>query len=89
MTTDALAAWLQNHLEIQKQLTAKGDPDLPLMVSRDVIQSLFGKFKHMIERSSYADMNRPALLIPALCGHLDKAAIDHAHAQTRHDDLEA
>jgi hypothetical protein len=84
-----LLAWLQNHLEIQKQLTAKGHPDLPLMVSSDVIESLFGKFKHILERSPHADMNRSALLIPALCGHLDKAAIDHALAQTRHDDLKA
>jgi len=82
-----LHSWLQSHLEIRKQLTAKGHPDLPLMVSSDVIESLFGKYKHILERSPQADMNRTALLIPALCGRLDKVAIAHALAQTRHDDL--
>jgi hypothetical protein len=82
-----LHSWLQHHLEIQKQLTAKGHPDLPLMVSSDVIESLFGKYKHILERSPQADMNRSTLLIPALCGRLGKLAIEQALAQTRHDDL--
>jgi hypothetical protein len=82
-----LDSWLRHHLEIQKQLAANGHPDLPLMVSSDVIESLFGKYKHILERSPQADMNRSALLIPALCGSLDKVAIENALAQTRHDDL--
>jgi len=82
-----LHSWLRQHLEIQKQLTAKGHPDLPLTVSSDVIESLFGKFKHILERSPQADMNRSTLLIPALCGRLDKVAIEQALAQTRHNDL--
>jgi hypothetical protein len=82
-----LHSWLQHHLEIQKQLTAKGHPDLPLMVSSDVIESLFGKYKHILERSPQADMNRSTLLIPALCGRLGKLAIEQALAKTRHDDL--
>jgi hypothetical protein len=48
-----LQSWLQRHLEIQKRLT-----DLPLLVSSDIIESLFGSFKHIIERSPQADMNR-------------------------------
>jgi hypothetical protein len=40
-----------------------------------------------IERSPHADMNRTALLIPALCGRLTKATIDLATTQTPHDDL--
>jgi hypothetical protein len=82
-----LREWLRHHMEIQRQLTAKGHPDLPLMVSSDVIESLFGKYKHILERSPQADMNRSALLIPALCGRLDNVAIERALAQTRHDDL--
>jgi hypothetical protein len=84
---ERLHSWLQQHLEIQKQLTAKGHPDLPLPVSSDVIESLFGKYKHILERSPQADMNRSALLIPVLCGQLDDVAIERALAQTRHDDL--
>ena len=83
-----LHLWLQQHLEIQKQLTAKGHPDLPLIVSSDIIECLFGKFKHILARSPQADMNRSTLLIPALCGRLDKVVIEQTLAQTRHDDLE-
>ena len=65
-----LQQWLQQHRLIQQQLT-----ELPLLVSSDIIESLFGNFKHIIERSPQADMNRTTLLIPALCGNLDKAAV--------------
>ncbi len=61
-----LQAWLKQNIKIQKQLTS-----LPLLVSSDIIESLFGNFKHIIERSPQADMNRTVLLIPALCGKLD------------------
>ena len=78
-----LQKWLQQHLTIQKQLTG-----LPLLVSSDIIESLFGNFKHIIERSPQADMNRTTLLIPALCGCLDKTTINQALNQARHNDLE-
>jgi len=77
-----LQSWLHHHLEIQKHLT-----NLPLLVSSDIIESLFGSFKHTMERSPQADMNRTALLIPALCGRLTQATINLAITQTRHDDL--
>ncbi|MDD5266774.1 MAG: hypothetical protein PHO08_06565 [Methylococcales bacterium] len=75
--------WLRQHLDIQKQLTG-----LPLFVSSDIIGSLFGNFKHIIERSPQADMNRTTLLIPALCGRMDKTTINQALNQVRHNDLE-
>lgn len=79
-----LQIWLQQHLEIQKSITT-----LPLLVSSDIIESLFGNFKHIIERSPQADMNRTTLLIPALCGKLDGEIITQALNQARHADLEA
>jgi hypothetical protein len=33
-------------------------------------------------------MNRTTLLIPALCGHMDKKTINQALNQVRHNDLE-
>lgn len=78
-----LQQWLQQHLLIQQQLT-----DLPLLVSSDIIESLFGNFKHILERSPQADMNRTTLLIPALCGTLNKAAVAQALSLVRHNDLE-
>jgi len=77
-----LQKWLTQHFDIQKKLTK-----LPLLVSSDIIESLFGNFKHIIERNPQADMNRTTLLIPALCGHLDKEIITQAINQTCHNDL--
>ncbi len=78
-----LQVWLEQHLAIQQQTTCH-----PLLVSSDIIESLFGKFKHVIERSSHADMNRTALLIPALCGNKDQIMVERAFRMTRHKDLE-
>ncbi len=58
-----LQTWLQRHLKIQQQITS-----LPLLVSSDIIESLFGNFKHILERSPQADMNRTTLLIPHFVG---------------------
>lgn len=68
-----LQTWLKKHFAIQKELTS-----LPLLVSSDIIESLFGNFKHIIERSPQADMNRTVLLIPALCGKLTDTSIAHS-----------
>jgi len=68
-----LQSWLKKHLKIQQELT-----ELPLLVSSDIIESLFGNYKHIIERSPQADMNRSVLLIPALCGHREEGLINQA-----------
>jgi hypothetical protein len=77
-----LKQWLNEHLAIQKEITS-----LPLLVSSDIIESLFGNFKHVIERSAQADMNRTALLIPALCGEIDETVFENALKHARHKDL--
>jgi tRNA(Ile)-lysidine synthase TilS/MesJ len=77
-----LKQWLTEHLAIQKEITS-----LPLLVSSDIIESLFGNFKHVIERSSQADMNRTALLIPALCGEIDETVFENALNHARYKDL--
>ena len=78
-----LQAWLKKNIKVQKELT-----DLPLVVSSDIIESLFGNFKHIIERSPQADMNRSVLLIPALCGNRDATVIMQALNHASHFDLE-
>ena len=77
-----LQLWLEKHLEIQKKITTE-----PLLVSSDIIESLFGNFKHIIGRNPQADMNRSTLIIPALCGIQDKASITQALNLARHCDL--
>jgi len=79
-----LQRWLKQHIMIQKSIASS-----PLLVSSDIIESLFGNFKHIIERSPQADMNRTALLIPALCGQLDDRIITQALNHARHDDLKS
>lgn len=80
-----LLVWLQRHLHIQCRL---GINQMPLLVSSDIIESLFGKFKHIIERSPQADMNRTTLVIPALCGKIDGQVIAQALAHTTHSDVQ-
>lgn len=89
MTKKRLQAWLKRHLAIQQQLVIQQKTrPFPLLVSSDIIESLFGNFKHIIERSPQADMNRSTLLIPALCGHLNDAVIIQALNHASHNDLQ-
>lgn len=76
--------WLDHHSAIQRQLS-----DLPLIVSSDILESLFGHFKYILERSPQADMNRTMLLLPALCGNPDQATLANALAHASHGDLVA
>jgi len=79
-----LQTWLKKHVTLQKTLTS-----LPLLVSSDIIESLFGNFKHSIERSPQADMNRTVLLIPALCGTLTNTTVTQALRQASQADIAA
>jgi hypothetical protein len=80
-----LSQWLDKHLNIQQRMNIGSTP---LPVSSDIIESLFGKFKHIIERGSMLDMNRSVLLIPALCGNPEHDLISKALSTTRHADIE-
>jgi hypothetical protein len=79
-----LVTWLERHLTIQEKIEAKS-----LLISSDIIESLFGKFKHVIERSSHADMNRSTLLIPAFCGIHNEQELTDVLTKTRHKDLKS
>ncbi len=77
-----LRVWLEKHIKIQKEFTP-----YPLPISSDIIESLFGKFKYSLKRSAQSDMNRATLLIPLLCGNLDKQKLLNTLANTKHKDL--
>lgn len=81
-TAKQLRIWLDKHIKIQQKLTK-----YPLPVSSDIIESLFGKYKHVIERSPQTEMNRSTLIIPALCGKIDEAKILRALDIAKHKDL--
>ena len=80
-----LDGWLKRHLYIQGRL---GIGQTPLLVSSDIIESLFGTFKHILARSPQADMSRTVLIIPALCGQAEPLLIAQALADTTHRDLQ-
>ena len=82
-TKQRLSSWLQQHLAIWKKIASGSMP-----VSSDIIESLFGSFKHIVERSPQADMNRTTLLIPALCGNHDEKTIARALHMANHRDLQ-
>ena len=75
--------YLDKHIEIQNQIS----PNIAIPVSSDIIESLFGNFKHIINRSAKADMNRLALIIPTLCGNLNEEIISKTLNKTTHKEL--
>ena len=70
-----LVAWLDKHLSLFREL---GHLDCSLPVSSDPIESLFGKFKTMIQRNPHAELNRLIFVLPLLCGQHSQADIDQA-----------
>ena len=76
-----LMSWLDRHLRVQSRL---GIGQLPLLVSSDVIESLFGKFKTIIQRNPQAELNRLIYVIPLLCGKLTSGDMDQALRDCSH-----
>ena len=81
-TRKTIRVWLDKHIKIQKKLAP-----YPLPISSDIIESLFGKFKNRLERSPQSDMNRSVLLIPLLCGALDKERLSSILKNTKHKEV--
>lgn len=70
-----LSVWLEKHICQHRKL---GIGDLPLLVSSDIIESLFGKFKTIIQRNPLCELNRLVYIIPLLCGNHSIATVDSA-----------
>lgn len=70
-----MSSWIDRHLRIQRGLAGGR---LPLLVSSDGIESLFGKFKTIVQRNPQAELNRLVYIIPLLCGNHTSAEIDRA-----------
>lgn len=79
-----LSAWLEKHIDIHRAL---GIGDLRLLVSSDVIESLFGKFKTIIQRNPLCELNRLLYVIPLLCGNHSRADIERALEECSHTDM--
>lgn len=79
-----ISTWLAKHQEIYFQ-TGMGTQTL--LVSSDIIESLFGKFKSIIERSPSGELNRLIYIIPLLCGKKTEAEIGRALQQCSHIEM--
>ena len=79
-----LSAWIDRHLTIQSKLAVG---HIPLLVSSDVVESLFGKFKTIIQRNPQAELNRLVYIIPLLCGTHTSAEIDRALRACSHGQM--
>ncbi len=80
---------LFRHLTLEmKELQCRlGIGQTPLLVSSDAIESILGKLKSTLGRSSLGELNRMTLLMPALCGQVTPDSIETALKQTTHTDL--
>lgn len=67
--------WLDRHLRVCCQLKIGQQP---LLVSSDVIESIFGAFKTIVQRNPRAELNRLVYVFPLLCGQHDEARIADA-----------
>lgn len=76
--------WLDEHMTIHRTLNM-GTVSLP--VSSDIIESLMGKFKTIIQRCPRAEFNRLVLLFPCLCGDMNAVLIDNALGEVSHSEL--
>ena len=83
-----LKEWLKRHQKIRLQLAKKtGDSSLNLMVSSDIIESLFGTFKQIIFRCPSKEYNKSILSIPLLCGKFDYESMTQHLDLTPQNDL--
>jgi hypothetical protein len=79
-----LTDWLEKHIRLQRAL-AMGN--LPLLVSSDAIESLFGAFKTTIKRSPQGELNRLVYAIPLLCGNHSYQDIQRALNSCSHSQM--
>jgi hypothetical protein len=83
-TRRRLEAWLVRQLRVQCRMAIG---QTPLLVSSDVIESLFGKFKEIVQRNARAELNRLIYVIPLLCGGHSDNEISQALQKCTHKQM--
>ena len=79
-----LSTWLEKHINIHRALSIG---QMPLLVSSDAIESLFGKFKTIIQRNPRSELNRLIYVIPLICGNHSYHDIDYALNLCAHSEM--
>ena len=60
----------------------------PLCLSVDIIESLFSKFKSVIQRCHAAELGRSVLTIPTLCENIDEKIIQQGLQNISHKKMQ-
>jgi hypothetical protein len=83
-TRQEVQTWLTRHLGLQCRMSMA---QTPLLVSSDAIESLMGRLKAVLGRSSMGELNRMTLALPTFCGQLTPEEIAKSLEQTSQVDL--
>jgi hypothetical protein len=79
-----LSSWLEKHIDIHRALAIG---QMPLLVSSDAIESLFGIFKTIIQRNPRGELNRLIYVLPLICGNHSYSDIDNALVQCSQSEM--
>lgn len=77
-----IKSWLDRNLQIQKDIGCQ-----ILIVSSDILESLFGNYKSINERNPQSEINRSVLLLPLLCGNMNEFSFNCALNSTSQKEL--
>jgi hypothetical protein len=80
----SLVEWLDETIRLQCRLSIG---QVPLLVSSDVIESLFGLLKTVLERTSAPEFGTLSLATPLFCGNLTEHVVREAIARCPHQTL--
>jgi len=81
MIRTRIMEWLDKHLRLCCRMSIGQQP---MLVSTDIIESVFGAFKTIVQRNPRAELNRLVYLFTLLCGEHDESKIAQAIATTSH-----
>jgi hypothetical protein len=85
-TRQRLEKWLDTHNAISER--PDDEPTMAILVSSDIIESLFGRFKYFLERGPRSGITRSVLLIPGMCGIRNDIEVAQTRELIRHRDLQ-
>jgi hypothetical protein len=85
-TRQRLEKWLNTHIIICER--ADDESAMAILVSSDIIESLFGRFKYFLERGPRSGITRSVLLIPGMCGIRNDIEMTRTRELIRHRDLQ-
>ena len=81
-TKRILQQWLSKHMRAKRNL-----PNIATPISSDAIESLFGQYKLLLERTVLPEVNARVLTLPTICGRRTGEEINQILESVSHQDL--